>query len=112
MAEQLGFKQRFRQAGAIDRHERCIASLARLMDQARDNFFPDTAFAGDQNFGIAARCADNVFLNRADGRARAYKLRTNGFHNADTTPESSFVNVGHLTETSLYRATFRRVNNY
>ena len=54
MAEELGFEQGFRQGRAVDGDHRVLLPAAAGVNQAGDNFLADTAFAGDEHFGVAA----------------------------------------------------------
>ena len=49
--EQLRLEERFRDAGAVDRHERLCAA-AGVVDRAGDDFLAGAAFPGNQDFGV------------------------------------------------------------
>src|SRR5262249_36790031 len=55
--EQLGFEQRLRQAGAVDRDERTLRPRASLVDRVRDQLFADAALSGDQHLRAGPRDA-------------------------------------------------------
>ena len=75
VAEQLRLEERIGNARAVDRDERRAAAPAALMNQPRDNFFADAAFAGDENLGVRPRRAFDFFLDAADCFARSDKAR-------------------------------------
>src|SRR5581483_851748 len=55
ITEQLALDQAVRQSGAIDHHEGFIATVAVVVDRARDQLLPRPALAGDEN-GAFALC--------------------------------------------------------
>ena len=73
MAEQLGFEERIGDAGAIDGDERRAAASAQTVDQTRDNFLPDTAFARDQDFRPGTRGRFDVLAQLAHRRCGAHE---------------------------------------
>jgi hypothetical protein len=60
MPEQFGFKQSFRQAGAVDRNKRLACAAARGAHLPRNDFFTGPALAGNQDLGVAGRNAANL----------------------------------------------------
>ena len=63
VSEQLGFQQRIREPGAVDRDQRAPASSATLVDQSRDDFLADSALTSDEHFGITARGVIDFFVD-------------------------------------------------
>ena len=71
VSEQLGLEQGIGHAGAVDADQRRVTPRAALVNDARDDFLADAAFAGDQHLGIAARGAVSLVQNVSRGAARA-----------------------------------------
>src|SRR5262249_15811760 len=71
MAEELGLEERVGQTRAVECHERSGIASASLMNQPRDDFFPDTRLAGDEHLRVGASGAMDVGLDRGDGIAPA-----------------------------------------
>src|SRR5262249_32488560 len=45
------------------RHERAITATASFVDQSRDDFFADTALAGDEDLRVGARCMFDLLFH-------------------------------------------------
>ena len=52
VAEHLGFEQRLRQRGAVDRHHLLLDAAAVRVDELRDHFLAGARFAGDEHRGV------------------------------------------------------------
>ena len=63
VAKELGLEQRLGQRRAVDGDERRTAPHARRVDQAGDDLFAGTAFAGDENFRVATGGVVDFFLS-------------------------------------------------
>ncbi len=72
--EQLGLEERFRQAGAVDRHHRAICARAALMDGVRHELLADAAFPGDEDLGVRPRDPVDFLRQLDDHGARADQL--------------------------------------
>src|SRR5260370_1907695 len=65
VSEQLAFEKRFRERGAIQRHERLIFARAIFVNSTRGKLFSCATFAVDQNRGIAGSNLLNELLDLA-----------------------------------------------
>jgi hypothetical protein len=61
MAEQLGFEERVRKTGAIDRHESARAAATRLVDHPGHDLFSHAGLADDQHLRIGSGGGLDVF---------------------------------------------------
>ena len=55
VTEQLAFEQVARDRGAIERDERLLGAVGKLMDGARENLLAGAAFPGDENVDFRTR---------------------------------------------------------
>ena len=62
VAEELGFEQRFGQAGAVDGHEGPLGAGAPVVHGLRDQLLAGAALAGDQHLGVGSRHALDLGL--------------------------------------------------
>ncbi len=68
MAEKNAFDQVFRDRAAIDGDKRVPCAVAFALNGACDQFFPDTAFAFDQDGNVGLGGAATQFKDRGHGR--------------------------------------------
>ena len=71
VTEQLRFEQRFGQRRAVDGDERNAIALAGRVNETRDHFLADAAFARDENLRVAARGILDLAAQRLEGAAQA-----------------------------------------
>jgi hypothetical protein len=71
MAEELRFEERFRQSGAVHRHELVVLTRPFSVDGAGDDFLADAALSGNQHLRIGAGHAQDFLTQVFDERARA-----------------------------------------
>src|SRR3990172_4375607 len=65
--EELRLEQRVRHAGAVHRDEGTVRPTAALVDELRDDFLADAAFAGDEDLRVGARRADDLLFDVSNG---------------------------------------------
>jgi len=71
MAKQFGFQEGFGQPGAVHRDERAILARREPMDFVGHQILPDTAFAGNQDLGVARGGASRQLDDFSELGARA-----------------------------------------
>ena len=75
VAEQLAFKQVFRQGRAVDGHERPVAALAGVVDALREQFLARPRLAHDQDVGRSGGVAAGVLDGLVDQPAAMDDVR-------------------------------------
>src|SRR4051794_35587161 len=81
MTEQLTLQQTFTESATVDGEEWFGRSQTVTMHGARDHFFPCTAFAGDQNRGVALCHTSNNFVHLDHpGTGTDYPIRSSFPH--------------------------------
>ena len=73
VAEELGFEQRFRKPGAIDRRHRREPPPAGLVDQSGDEVLADAGFTGHEDLRVRARSKLNFGPQGVGRCAAAYQ---------------------------------------
>jgi hypothetical protein len=63
--EQLGLEQRLGHSAAVERRQARAPAPAALVKKARDHFFADAGFSGNQDFRVASRGEGNGALHFA-----------------------------------------------
>ncbi len=75
VSEQLAFRQRVGECGAVDRDQRLCGAVAALMNGPGREFLASLGFSGDENGNIRRRGASNFLAKLSNRNAASANLR-------------------------------------